>query len=86
MPEIKGRKRGIDHRKELRGALREVARRLEKTEGILYSTQVIHNRIKRNHVETLEVYVAVLRDIAMRDDAKAARIRKIKQDIEEFIA
>ncbi len=76
----------IDHRKELRGALQEVAKRLEKVEGIRYSSQVIHNRIKRNHIETLKVYAEVLRDMAIEDNAKAAMIEKIKQDIQEVIS
>ena len=76
----------IDHRKELRGALQEVAKRLEKVEGIRYSSQVIHNRIKRNHIETLKVYAEVLRDMAIEDNAKAAMIEKIKQDIQEAVS
>ena len=80
------KKKKIDHRKELRGALQEVARRLEKVEGVLYSSQVVHNRIKRNHIETLKVYAEVLRDMAIEDNAKAAMIEKVKQDIQEAIS
>ena len=81
-----GEKRKIDHRIELRGALQEVAKRLEKVEGIRYSSQVIHNRIKRNHIETLKVYRDVIEDMAVEDNAKAAEIERLKKDIREAVS
>lgn len=81
-----GQKKRIDHRTELRGALQEVAKRLEKVEGIRYSSQVIHNRIKRNHIETLKIYAEVLRDMTIEDNSKAAMIEKVKQEIQEAIS
>lgn len=86
LTETNGQKKRIDHRVEMRGALQEVARRLEKTEGVLHSSQVIHNRIRRNHFETLRIYADVIRDIAIKDSAMAARIEKLKQDILEVIS
>lgn len=79
-------RKSIDHRKELQGALKEVAKRLEKVSGIRYSSQVIHNRIKRDHVETLQVYADVLRDMTIEDNSKAAMIEKVKQEIQEAIS
>ena len=69
----------------MRGALQEVAKRIEEIEGVRYSSQVIHNRIKRNHINTLKVYAKVLRDMAIEDDAKAAAIERAKQEVQEAI-
>lgn len=66
--------------------MQEVAKRLEKVEGIRYSSQVIHNRIKRNHIETLKIYAEVLRDMTIEDNSKAAMIEKVKQEIQEAIS